>query len=187
VQPDKESRPKTYIDDHGVRRGYYVYAHKDVASGVIFYIGKGSDNRAWVTDRRGTDWHGRVSTLKEGWTVEILEEDLSEDEAFGREFELIEEHGGPGGDLVNVQPGGEFAPECTIGLNLNDDGWYEYYSASRSFNKFPRGEQEAIASTLAADLKPIDDPLAALEDVVEDDDDESKIWGRIRLKGIIAF
>jgi hypothetical protein len=38
------SRKRLYIDADGVKRGYYVYAHKDCATGSVFYVGKGSEN-----------------------------------------------------------------------------------------------------------------------------------------------
>lgn len=73
---------KRYIDGEGVERGYYVYLHKDKATGKVFYVGKGIGRRAWETGRRSNTWKEKVASLTNGWEVEILAKDLSELKAF---------------------------------------------------------------------------------------------------------
>ncbi len=45
-------KPQIYIDEEGVKRGYYVYLHKATETGEVFYVGKGSGRRAWETKKR---------------------------------------------------------------------------------------------------------------------------------------
>ena len=67
---------------------YYVYCHKNPTTNEIFYVGKGSGYRAYVTQSRGKFWYDYVK--KHGIPiVEILHENLSEDESFILEKELI--------------------------------------------------------------------------------------------------
>ena len=87
---------------------YYVYCHKNPTNGEIFYIGKGSGPRAYVTQSRGKHWNNYVR--KYGIPiVEILHSNLSENQAFLIEVELIEKLGRreKGGILVNATEGGE--------------------------------------------------------------------------------
>lgn len=73
-------------------RRFYVYVHRD-PQGSIFYVGKGTDDRAWSTHRDEV-WQRYVSDRLGGrYTVEIVASDLSEDEALEREDELIAKHG----------------------------------------------------------------------------------------------
>jgi len=61
-------------------RRFYVYGHYD-AAGVPFYIGKGTERRAWSDDRHPL-WHRYVNNHLHGvYAVRILEDNLSSDEA----------------------------------------------------------------------------------------------------------
>jgi hypothetical protein len=72
-------------------KGFYVYVHRD-AAGNIFYVGKGSGRRAWSKDRHGI-WERYVSERLGGdYTVEIVEDGLSEDKALGLEARLMTEY-----------------------------------------------------------------------------------------------
>ncbi len=74
------------------RRDFYVYTHRDNA-GRIFYVGKGTGNRAWSKDR-DILWHRYVETRSDGrYTVKIVRERLLEHEALSLESELMFEHG----------------------------------------------------------------------------------------------
>jgi len=87
------------------RRDFYVYFHKD-SGGNIFYVGKGTGDRAWSKDRHET-WNRYVADRLGGvYTVEIHENGLTEAQAIDLEAELIAEYGG---DLVNwINPGRQF-------------------------------------------------------------------------------
>lgn len=88
---------------------YYVYCHKDPTTQEIFYIGKGSGPRAYVTQSRGKYWKNYVN--KHGIPiVEILYENLEEEESFTLEKQLIQSLGRRDlgtGILVNTTDGGE--------------------------------------------------------------------------------
>ncbi len=165
---------KLHIDADGVRRGYYVYVHRDRATGDVFYVGKGHGNRAWDGNGRNDDWTKRVATLSKGWEVQIVHDNLSEIDAFELEAELVEEHGGPaatGGKLTNWIPGGETPAAVGIRIQLDDNGWFEAYYQARCFLPLRRGEQERIASATASQLDPIVDQLSKLEDEADNTDD----------------
>ena len=92
-----------------VERGYYVYVHKDKRTGTPFYVGKGKGDRATREDRRNPGWVEKVRSLPEGHEVEIAEDDLSEEEAYNLERELIRKYGKVSdgtGPLVNRTDGG---------------------------------------------------------------------------------
>ncbi|HET9378632.1 MAG TPA: hypothetical protein VFO40_26920, partial [Chthoniobacterales bacterium] len=83
-------------------RDFYVYAHRDTG-GTIFYIGKGTGRRAWSQERHPV-WHRYVKERLNGtYSVEILQDGLTETEAEAREFELIAQFGS---QLVNWQNSG---------------------------------------------------------------------------------
>jgi hypothetical protein len=80
----------------------YVYGHYRADSGKLFYIGKGVNRRAWDTTARSKHWRNVVN--KHGIVVKIIEDNLTEEEAYTREQQLIEEIGL--NNLVNVRAGG---------------------------------------------------------------------------------
>lgn len=84
--------------EHGTdkRRVYYVYEHRDPDSHV-FYIGKGSSRRSESRDRHIV-WHEHVRRLNGKYTVHIVREGLTEDEALELEYELMRKYGF---DLIN--------------------------------------------------------------------------------------
>ena len=89
---------------------YYVYRHIRLDNNKVFYIGKGSKNRAYSKQNRNQYWHNIVNSV--GYKVEILKENLSEQEAFDLEAGLIKSIkpeanftlGGEGGDTFNNLP-----------------------------------------------------------------------------------
>ena len=86
---------------------YYVYEHA-TEGGEVFYVGKGSGDRAWAKDGRNKFW--RSVARKHGRVVRIVRDGLSELEAFDIEKCLIARHGRRDegeGTLVNLTPGGE--------------------------------------------------------------------------------
>lgn len=84
---------------------YYVYQYvrKDQTP---YYIGKGKEDRAWVSHRRS---NGAEIKPKDKSRIQILTENLTEKEAFDLETELITKYGlkSEGGMLVNMTYGGE--------------------------------------------------------------------------------
>jgi|SRR5690554_3504968 len=84
--PDR-LEPSKDVDQRHPRR-CYIYAHYD-EMGTPFYIGKGSDRRAWK-DKRHPLWHRYVKNHLQGkYSVRILEDNLSSEEAEELESEWI--------------------------------------------------------------------------------------------------
>lgn len=84
---------------------FYVYRHIRLDTNTPFYIGKGSDNRAYRLDTRNT-YHKRVST-KHGCKVEILKYFNNEQDAFKFEKSLIKLYKSLGYCETNMTMGGE--------------------------------------------------------------------------------
>lgn len=82
---------------------YYVYMHKRATDGSVFYIGKGKGNRAFQERNRSAYWKNVAE--KNGYTVELIESGLSEEEAFDLEIIKIAEIGLE--RLVNMTAGGQ--------------------------------------------------------------------------------
>ena len=81
----------------------YVYGHYKADTGELFYIGKGTGERAWAKDRRNPHWKNVVA--KHGFEVRILEDNLTDVEALDKEKQLIEEIGLD--NLTNMTEGGQ--------------------------------------------------------------------------------
>jgi hypothetical protein len=96
-------------DADDVERGYYVYLHLDRATRCPFYVGKGKGRRAYDVEGRHPEWHKKVQSLVDGFGIEIVKNDLSEEEAYDLERELIRKYGRVSdgtGTLLNVTDGG---------------------------------------------------------------------------------
>lgn len=86
---------------------YYVYGHFNAITGEIFYIGKGKGWRAKALSRRSVLWHNYVK--KYGYTIQYLETNLTQEEAFEKEVYYIKKYGRRDlktGCLVNMSDGG---------------------------------------------------------------------------------
>ncbi|CAI3100303.1 hypothetical protein MWMV2_MWMV2_00061 [Acinetobacter oleivorans] len=78
---------------------YYVYVHETL-SGDVFYVGKGSDDRAW---RKGRDlnWNLYVDKyLNNQYNIRIVLDQLTEAQALNEEEKLLSKYGD---QLVNRQ------------------------------------------------------------------------------------
>lgn len=87
---------------------FYVYLHKRKTDGRVFYVGKGTSNRAWTSYSRSKFWKSIVD--KHGLIVEIVSSDLQEWAAFELEASLIALYGRKDsglGYLCNHSDGGE--------------------------------------------------------------------------------
>ncbi len=80
----------------------YVYGHYKADTGDLFYIGKGTGDRAWSNRKRNKHWRHTVN--KHGYVVKILEDNLTEELAYVKEKQLIEEVGLE--NLTNMTDGG---------------------------------------------------------------------------------
>lgn len=83
---------------------FYVYTHSTSVGGDVFYVGKGKGRRAWARSGRSQQWSDVVS--KFGLVVSLVEEGLTEDEAYLLEEKLISSYKALGNKLVNKTNGG---------------------------------------------------------------------------------
>ena len=80
-----------------MRRDFYVYVHM-CPEGNVFYVGKGCGKRAWSTDRQATWQHYVQNHLKGHYSVQIVRDGLTEQEALDLEESEASRYGG---NLVN--------------------------------------------------------------------------------------
>lgn len=88
-----ENRPK----------GFYVYIHRRTLDGTPFYVGKGQGRRGWRPWSRNTHWERCAK--KNGITVEVVKDGLSEPESIALEIAMIKKIGFD--NLTNISTGGE--------------------------------------------------------------------------------
>jgi hypothetical protein len=96
---------------------HYVYIHHNPITNQIFYVGVGYKKRAW-TFKWGHSKHYYNYVLKYGTPiVEIYKNNLTEDEAYQLEEQLISKYGRMGidkdGILVNKSSGGKTSAKGT--------------------------------------------------------------------------
>lgn len=84
---------------------YYVYIHIRLDTGSIFYVGKGKGRRAKTKWSRNI-WWKRV-TDKTDWISAIVQENMSESDAYLLEMWLIAKLRHEGVVLCNIGDGGE--------------------------------------------------------------------------------
>jgi hypothetical protein len=84
---------------------YYIYQHRRIDTGEIFYVGKGKAKRCFETTNRNTHWQNIIN--KTDYSVELLYENLSEDVANLIEIGLITKYKHDGIKLCNMTIGGE--------------------------------------------------------------------------------
>lgn len=83
---------------------FYVYIHMDEA-GEVRYVGKGRGRRAYVKKDRNLYWKNIFS--KQAPIVDFVAINLSEQEAFDLEIEMIKVYKEDGHKLCNMTEGGE--------------------------------------------------------------------------------
>ena len=120
---------------------YYVYTHSDI-SGKVFYVGKGTGDRAWRNNRT-KEWKDKINLLSNEYYVEIVYDELTEEEALDAEALLIELYGFD--NLINKK---RESPKSTSTLYYNIlqnakmikslyeilDNW-EYYKKDKFISK----------------------------------------------------
>lgn len=86
-------------------RKFYVYRHFEKDSNVVFYVGKGTGNRAYDLRCR-SDRHKNIVS-KYGCRVELIFENLTDEEACAAECLQISYYRSFGQCRANVLPGGQ--------------------------------------------------------------------------------
>lgn len=89
--------------DSNSTSSFYVYLHLRATDGRVFYVGKGSKNRAFSKGGRSIFWKKIVK--KHSYTVDIVQNNLQEWYAFELEKELIAYYGRE--NLCNLTDGGD--------------------------------------------------------------------------------
>ena len=84
---------------------FYIYLHRRATDNTVFYVGKGHGKRAWFVNNRSNRWNYIVT--KHGYNVVIVQDNLTEEQAFILEKELIADIGKE--SLCNMTDGGEGA------------------------------------------------------------------------------
>ena len=112
-----------------------------------------------------------VKSFSEGWDVEIVDQDMSELEAFELEAELVDryrEAEADGKGIANVGSGGETTLSSRLSFSFDDHGWSKACSNAREFKEFPRDKEEALANDFDKALKPICDEIELFKEEVEE-------------------
>lgn len=84
--------------------GFYVYLHRKASNNDIFYVGKGQGNRGWHK-ARGVFWKHKAT--KHGVIVDVIQDGMSEDDAFLLEMWMIAKLRHEGHALCNLTDGGD--------------------------------------------------------------------------------
>jgi len=99
-------QPGSRDRDSGER--YYVYLHRD-PNGDVFYVGKGTKDRAWRESGRHEVWCRYVEHFDGQYEVEIVQDDLNEGSAESLEDDLMREYGGQLINWFNFHRTGDWA------------------------------------------------------------------------------
>jgi hypothetical protein len=128
---------------------HYVYIHHNPITNQIFYIGVGYKKRAW-TFKWGHSKHYYNYVSKYGTPiVEIYKNNLTEDEAYQLEEQLISKYGRMGidkdGILVNKSSGGKTSAKGTK-QHITDEWKKKIGDANRGKKKHTTETKNSISS-----------------------------------------
>lgn len=127
---------------------FYIYAHRRVTDGSVFYIGKGSGNRCMVKNGRSKHWHNIVN--KHGLSIEILKSDLSLIDSLICEREMIKYFKDNGAILCNQTNGGDSYP----GFVINDETKYKFRIAKLGKKQSPEHAKKSAMARLGKKNNP---------------------------------
>ena len=116
-----------------MNKDYYVYLHLRQSDNKIFYVGKGKGHRAYVYSSRNYHWTNTYK--KHGAYALIYKNNLTEDEAFKLEIELIKKYSD---QLVNMTDGGE----GTSGLKFSKETKLKLSKLTSGKNNWNYSEKE---------------------------------------------
>jgi len=158
--------------DDDVRQEYYVYIHRDKATGVPFYVGKGIGGRAHRREGRNELWKQRVESLANGYEVEIVGDNLTEDDARDLEICLILKYKTTeqGGTFVNKSAGDGVAFAVGFPILPGNDDYKKasYREVTREQkHEFAQGILERMRSFADSCGRVVDDTKDELTDLEE--------------------
>jgi len=84
----------------------YVYIHRRKTDGLVFYVGKGTGRRKDKRGRSRSTWWNSVVN-KHGYTIEVLRDGMSDQEAYDMEARVIKKYRRLNMPLVNMNEGGK--------------------------------------------------------------------------------
>jgi hypothetical protein len=117
----------------------YVYKHIRLDTNEVFYIGIGKNkSRAYSKTHRNEYWHSIVN--KAGYSIEIIEDGITWQEAVLKEIELIEYYGRKDkgiGTLVNMTNGGDGA----VGLIHSEESKKKRSDSAKGKKRKPHSEE----------------------------------------------
>lgn len=137
---------------------FYVYVHRRADNGEIFYVGKGSRNRFRTPRGRSPTWHEAVA--RHGFTAHVVEDGLTEAEAYEVERSFITTLRNLGHDLVNLSAGGTgvFQPKASTRARMSvrskakwaDPIWRTKMEAALKASKADPSVRSRMAAGVAA-------------------------------------
>lgn len=89
---------------------FFVYLHRKSTNNEVFYVGKGCRYRHNSKWGRSQYWHNTVN--KYGYTAEIVKHNLTQDQAYKLEIQLIKKYKRE--NLCNLTDGGDGAPGVIV-------------------------------------------------------------------------
>ncbi len=127
---------------------FYVYAHKRLDTQAVFYVGKGKGKRDTEKSSRNKYWHNVVN--KAGFKVVRVGVELTENQAFDMEKELIQFLREEGVTLCNMTDGGE----GSSGLLHTEEQKRKIGDAQRGVPK-PESQKKKLSELLKSGDHPI--------------------------------
>ena len=105
--------------ENNENREFYVYEHIRLDNMTCFYVGKGKGERAYDLERN--DHHDNISNMC-GHAVIIIEDNLTEDEAYWLERDIIEDYVFNLGYGINIEGHNDYDHELPHLTNMNWGG-----------------------------------------------------------------
>lgn len=126
-------------------KGCYVYIHRRASDLKVFYVGKGTRERAW--DQHGRNLYWRRVAAKHGVVVEIVVDGLDGRAALDSEIETIAKYAAEGAKLVNMTGGGEgalfFSAETRAKIGAAHRGKPKSEETRRKISESNRGQKRS--------------------------------------------
>ena len=110
---------------------YYIYEWYNIENGEVFYVGKGSGHRYKTVKNRNKYFENYYNKHRKNCDVRKVFENLTEDEAYVKEIELISQYREDGFCKCNLDSGGLGGNK----LLFDCDEHKNFYYACLRFNK----------------------------------------------------